>query len=217
MEEACPRISSLDPERPPGNFPVLETRGAIELVDHCWKLDAEPPLVGASAHVFERRLPPAPPRRHETGQRFEHEHPAVTPRMREQSLKHHLAPGIVGPEDVGRRMVGRLGAEVLRAAIRDGAVVGIGDGASIKAYDPVAEEEARELMPRGVEFAGSALEAVEGADAVVLVTEWPEFAELDLADAASRMSGKLVVDGRNFLEPDSVRAAGLDYEGIGRR
>src|SRR3712207_6436528 len=56
-------------------------------------------------------------------------------------------------------------------------------GAHVRAYDPVAEGEARKLI-RGVSFKESALEAVEGADAVVLVTEWPEFAELDLAEVA---------------------------------
>jgi len=91
----------------------------------------------------------------------------------------------------------------------------IADGAHISAYDPVAEEEARKLIS-GVEFASSALDAVNGADAVVLVTEWPEFAELDLADVAGRMAGKLLVDGRNFLDQDAAIAAGLTYEGIGR-
>src|SRR4051795_7847898 len=91
------------------------------------------------------------------------------------------------------------------------------DGARVSAYDPVAEDEARELMPSGVDFASGALDAVDGADAVVLVTEWPEFAELDFAEVASRMRGRLVVDGRNHLDPETVRAAGLDYEGIGRR
>ncbi len=57
-------------------------------------------------------------------------------------------------------------------------------GAHVRAYDPVAEDEARKLI-RGVEFKESALEALDGADAVVLVTEWPEFAELDLAAVAS--------------------------------
>jgi UDPglucose 6-dehydrogenase len=90
------------------------------------------------------------------------------------------------------------------------------EGAEVRAYDPVAEEQARELMP-GVRFAPSALEALEGADACVLVTEWPEFAGLDWDEVASRMAGTLVVDGRNALDPDAVRAAGLAYEGIGRR
>jgi UDPglucose 6-dehydrogenase len=90
------------------------------------------------------------------------------------------------------------------------------DGARVRAYDPVAEEAARGLMS-GVDFSDSALQAIEGADAVVLVTEWPEFAELDWADVASRMRGDLVIDGRNALRGDGVRAAGLAYEGIGRR
>jgi UDPglucose 6-dehydrogenase len=88
-------------------------------------------------------------------------------------------------------------------------------GARVRAYDPVAEEEARKLI-RGVEFTESAAAAAEGADALVLVTEWPEFAELDLAEVAGAMRGNLVIDGRNFLDPARVREAGLDYEGIGR-
>jgi UDPglucose 6-dehydrogenase len=88
-------------------------------------------------------------------------------------------------------------------------------GARVRAYDPVAEDEARKLIP-GVDFKPSASEAVAGADAVVLVTEWPEFGELDFADVAASMRGRLVVDGRNFLDPDAVSAAGLFYEGVGR-
>jgi UDPglucose 6-dehydrogenase len=57
---------------------------------------------------------------------------------------------------------------------------------------------------------------VAGADAVVLVTEWPEFGDLEFADVAAAMRGRLVVDGRNFLDPDAVSAAGLTYEGVGR-
>ena len=89
------------------------------------------------------------------------------------------------------------------------------DGATVRGYDPVAETEARKLMV-GVEFAGSALDAIEGADALVLVTEWPEFTELDWSAVAERMKGRLVVDGRNCLDPGVVVAAGLLYEGIGR-
>jgi UDPglucose 6-dehydrogenase len=88
-------------------------------------------------------------------------------------------------------------------------------GARVRAYDPVAEDEARKLI-RGVDFKPSAADAVAGADAVVLVTEWPEFAELDLGDVARSMRGDLLVDGRNFLDPEQVRAAGLVYDAIGR-
>jgi UDPglucose 6-dehydrogenase len=90
------------------------------------------------------------------------------------------------------------------------------DGASVVAYDPVAEEQARALVS-GIAFADSPLGAVEQADAVVLVTEWREFLELDWRQVAAAMGGKLVVDGRNALDPQAVRAAGLTYEGIGRR
>jgi hypothetical protein len=89
------------------------------------------------------------------------------------------------------------------------------DGATVAAYDPVAEEEARKLMP-GVRFADAALDAVRDADALVLVTEWSEFASLDWSAVGEAMTGTLVVDGRNFADRDAVRAAGLTYEGIGR-
>jgi UDPglucose 6-dehydrogenase len=90
-----------------------------------------------------------------------------------------------------------------------------GEGARVCAYDPVAEEQARKLMP-DVEMATSALDAVSGSDAIVLVTEWPEFAKLDWSEVAAATSGRLVIDGRNFLDGASVRAAGFTYEGIGR-
>ena len=91
----------------------------------------------------------------------------------------------------------------------------LADGASIAGYDPVAEHEARKLIS-GIDYADSALGAVADADAVVLVTEWPEFGELDLSEVAARMRGTLIVDGRNYLDPAAVHAAGLLYEGIGR-
>jgi UDPglucose 6-dehydrogenase len=90
-----------------------------------------------------------------------------------------------------------------------------GEGATVAAHDPVAEARARELLS-DVEFAPSVEEAVDGADAVILVTEWPQFAELDWAALAGRMATPLIVDGRNFLDPDAMRAAGFTYEGIGR-
>jgi UDPglucose 6-dehydrogenase len=90
-----------------------------------------------------------------------------------------------------------------------------GEGSSVVGYDPVAAERAREVLP-GVEMAGNAMEALAGADAAVLVTEWPEFAELDWAAVAKTMKTPLLVDGRNFLDPAAVGAAGIAYEAIGR-
>jgi UDPglucose 6-dehydrogenase len=89
------------------------------------------------------------------------------------------------------------------------------DGARVRAYDPIAEEEASKLMP-GVDLAGSAMDAVAGADAIVIVTEWPEFAQLDWTAVAEHTAGRTVIDGRNFVDGDAVRAAGFTYEGIGR-
>jgi UDPglucose 6-dehydrogenase len=92
----------------------------------------------------------------------------------------------------------------------------LAEGAVVSAYDPVAEEEARKVMPQLV-YRDSALAAVDQADAVVLVTEWKEFLQLDWSQVAEAMSGDLMIDGRNALDPEAVRAAGLSYEGIGRR
>jgi UDPglucose 6-dehydrogenase len=86
-------------------------------------------------------------------------------------------------------------------------------GAEVSAWDPVADGNAH---LNGVRIATSALEALEGADAAVLVTEWPELRELDWAEAGKRMRRRLLVDGRNMLDPDRLRAAGFEYEGIGR-
>jgi UDPglucose 6-dehydrogenase len=91
-----------------------------------------------------------------------------------------------------------------------------GEGATVRVYDPVATGRARELLV-GARFCGSALEALEGAQGAVLVTEWPEFRELDWAgDVKKRMARPLVVDGRNFLDREELRKAGFIYEGIGR-
>jgi UDPglucose 6-dehydrogenase len=90
-----------------------------------------------------------------------------------------------------------------------------GEEVQVSAYDPVAEEKAAAMLP-AVEMAPSALEALDGADAAVLVTEWPEFAELDWSEARERMANPLLIDGRNFLDPKRMREAGFEYEGIGR-
>ena len=87
------------------------------------------------------------------------------------------------------------------------------EGAEVSAWDPVAD--GRDALG-GVAVAGSALDALEGADAAVLVTEWPQFRELDWAAAGDRMRNRLLVDGRNALDPETLRAAGFEYEGIGR-
>jgi UDPglucose 6-dehydrogenase len=91
-----------------------------------------------------------------------------------------------------------------------------GEGAEVVAYDPVAIERASEMLT-SVEMADSAVAALENADAVILVTEWKEFRDLDWAAAAEKMARPLIVDGRNYLDPESMAAAGFEYESIGRQ
>jgi UDPglucose 6-dehydrogenase len=88
------------------------------------------------------------------------------------------------------------------------------EGAHVRAYDPVATEEARKIMP-DLDYADRVEDVIAGADAIVLVTEWPEFLALDLTAVASAMAGNVVIDGRNALDGAAARAAGLTYEGIG--
>jgi UDPglucose 6-dehydrogenase len=91
-----------------------------------------------------------------------------------------------------------------------------GEGANVRVYDPVAARHADGMLA-GARICDSALEAVEGADAAVLVTEWPEFGELDwTGEVKGRMRVPLVVDGRNFLDREALVEAGFTYEGIGR-
>jgi UDPglucose 6-dehydrogenase len=89
------------------------------------------------------------------------------------------------------------------------------EGAHVRAFDPIAEQEARKLMSQ-LDYASSALDALQDADAAVLVTEWPELLALDWGEVRAAMRGTLVVDGRNALDEAAVLAAGLMYEGIGR-
>ena len=88
----------------------------------------------------------------------------------------------------------------------------IAEGATVRAWDPVADGSSI----HGVTQLPTVLEALEGADAAVIVTEWPQLRELSLDAARDAMAGRLIVDGRNVLDPAVVRAAGFAYEGVGR-
>ncbi|MEA2466952.1 MAG: UDPglucose 6-dehydrogenase, partial [Thermoleophilaceae bacterium] len=89
------------------------------------------------------------------------------------------------------------------------------EGAHVRVYDPVAALRARDLLG-GATVCESATDALDGADAAVLVTEWPEFRDLDWVAARETMRRPLVVDGRNFLDGDLLTKAGYAYEGVGR-
>lgn len=88
-------------------------------------------------------------------------------------------------------------------------------GAKVRAYDPEAMGVARDLL-QGVRFCGSAGEAVREADATVILTEWPEFAALDLRRLRQSMRRPLLIDFRNLFDPEAVAATGLDYVSLGR-
>ncbi len=92
----------------------------------------------------------------------------------------------------------------------------IGDGARVQAYDPQGMGQARPMLPDAVLYCETALAAAEGADALVVVTEWNEFRALDPARLAEIMRGRAVIDLRNIFDPDRLRQAGFIYHGIGR-
>jgi UDPglucose 6-dehydrogenase len=88
-------------------------------------------------------------------------------------------------------------------------------GATVAAFDPVARHQAEPLLP-GIEFADDAYAAADGADALVIVTEWDEFRALDLERIAASLKGKILVDLRNVYDRGEAEAAGLTYYGVGR-
>jgi UDPglucose 6-dehydrogenase len=88
-------------------------------------------------------------------------------------------------------------------------------GAEVIAFDPVAREQAEKIFS-GIHFAPSAEEVAEGADALVIVTEWDEFRALDLERIAQSLRGKVLVDLRNVYDREDAEAAGLAYYGVGR-
>jgi UDPglucose 6-dehydrogenase len=91
-------------------------------------------------------------------------------------------------------------------------------GARIKAYDPVAMDACRQQHPElKIQYCVSVDEALQDADAMVLLTEWAEFRTLDLHKSAQLMSRRVLIDGRNIYDPVLAAAAGFDYSGVGRR
>ncbi len=88
-------------------------------------------------------------------------------------------------------------------------------GHTVRAFDPVAIERAKPLLPKEVTYAASPMEAAKSADAVLLLTEWDQFRGVDFAALKKTMKGTLLFDGRNVYEPAEVKKAGLQYFGIG--
>ncbi|MFL1462863.1 UDP-glucose dehydrogenase family protein [Roseococcus sp. DSY-14] len=89
-------------------------------------------------------------------------------------------------------------------------------GATLRAFDPEGMPFARQMLPEGIHYARNALDAAQGADALVLLTEWNEFRALAPARLAEAMAGRVVVDLRNVWEPAAMREAGFAYHSVGR-
>jgi UDPglucose 6-dehydrogenase len=90
------------------------------------------------------------------------------------------------------------------------------EGAKIRAYDPLSNDLAKNLLPDGTYLAKDAYDAAHGANAVVIVTEWNEFKQLDLRNLKQSLAQPVVIDGRNIYDPQEMEAAGFQYFGIGR-
>lgn len=89
-------------------------------------------------------------------------------------------------------------------------------GAKVRAYDPVAMPNAKNVLNKSVTYAKDAYEAAQGADAVVIVTEWNEFRQLDLVRLAKSLNSRVIFDGRNVYDPARVKQLGFVYYGVGR-
>ncbi len=91
-----------------------------------------------------------------------------------------------------------------------------GDGATIRAFDPEGMQQARQVLPSGVIYCRDAFDAAEGADALVLITEWNEFRALSPTRLRQAMRGHVLVDLRNVYDPVAMRQAGFEYHCVGR-
>jgi UDPglucose 6-dehydrogenase len=90
-------------------------------------------------------------------------------------------------------------------------------GAVVSAYDPIAAHEARKIFGERIDYADSALQAIDGADALVIVTEWKEFRSPDFEQLRASLRERVIFDGRNMYAPEIPAAAGLEYHAIGRK
>ena len=141
--------------------------------------------------------------------------------MRRRVRMVDLARDVCGGSISGRR-VAVLGASFKPESddIRDSPALNVAtqmhlQGASVVVTDPRAIPNARRAWP-DLRFAGTAEEAAEGADVVVLLTEWSQYRDLDPADFGRHVAHKRLVDGRNVLDPAAWRAAGWTYRALGR-
>jgi UDPglucose 6-dehydrogenase len=136
-----------------------------------------------------------------------------------EKITQRLGPDLANKTFAVWGLAFKANTDDMREASSQTLVRGLLDrGASVMAYDPVAMEEASRVfgtMAR-LGYAASPMDAVTGADAVVVVTEWQEFRSPDFSELKRTLRQPLLFDGRNLFDPKEVRAAGLEYFGIGR-
>jgi UDPglucose 6-dehydrogenase len=104
--------------------------------------------------------------------------------------------------------------------MRESPSIAVGDylngrGATVRGYDPVSMDEAGHIMPY-LELAKDSYELAKGLDALMIMTPWNEFKQLDMAKIKDLMNQPVLIDGRNLYEPDAMRALGFTYRGVGR-
>ncbi len=92
----------------------------------------------------------------------------------------------------------------------------VGDGATVRAFDPEAMDNARQHLPEDVAYCADSYEAVAGADALVIVTEWNQFRSLDMKRIHAALKHPIVIDLRNVYDPQRMKEQGFDYFSVGR-
>ncbi len=92
----------------------------------------------------------------------------------------------------------------------------VADGALVRVFDPIAQENAKKDLPQKIVFTKNIKEAVENADAVLFLTEWGDFYNLDLVELKNILKGDIIIDGRNIFNPEEVKKIGFKYFSIGR-
>lgn len=139
--------------------------------------------------------------------------------LHELALRHYGDAGIAGKTFAVWGLAFKPDTDDMREASSRRLLAQLWEsGARVRAFDPEAAGEARRIFGErdDLVLCASALEALEGADALVVVTEWKQFRSADLADIRSRLADAVVFDGRNIYRPEDAEEAGLAYYGIGR-
>ncbi|TFG49237.1 MAG: UDP-glucose/GDP-mannose dehydrogenase family protein [Anaerolineales bacterium] len=132
------------------------------------------------------------------------------------------AKSLLGSEDLSGKVIGLLGLSFKPNTddMRDAPSVTIANlliksGASVRAYDPIAMDEAANLLP-DVKMVKSPYIMAEGCDLLMVITEWNEFRQLDLTRIKEAMNKPVLYDGRNIYDPDKMAEIGFNYRGVGR-